>query len=56
MLDDAGISRALHAHRSQTGYLDDLEDRIRARLAVAAGRGGLADGRLAEASQVLDTA
>jgi LmbE family N-acetylglucosaminyl deacetylase len=48
--------KALQAHRSQTGQMDDLEDRIRARLALAAGRGGLPDGRLAEAFQVLDTA
>jgi hypothetical protein len=34
----------------------DLEDRIRTRLALAAARGGLPDGRLAEAFQVLDTA
>jgi LmbE family N-acetylglucosaminyl deacetylase len=47
---------ALRAHRSQTGRMLDLEDRIRARLALTAARGGLPDGRLAEAFQVLDTA
>jgi LmbE family N-acetylglucosaminyl deacetylase len=47
---------ALQAHRSQTGHMQDLEDRIRDRLALTAGRGGLPDGRLAEAFQVLDTA
>jgi LmbE family N-acetylglucosaminyl deacetylase len=47
---------ALRAHHSQTGDMLDLEDRIRTRLALAAARGGLPDGRLAEAFQVLDTA
>jgi LmbE family N-acetylglucosaminyl deacetylase len=47
---------ALRAHHSQTGGMLDLEDRIRTRLALAAARGGLPDGRLAEAFQVLDTA
>jgi LmbE family N-acetylglucosaminyl deacetylase len=47
---------ALQAHRSQTGHMDDLEDRLRDRLALAAARGGLPDGRMAESFQVLDTA
>jgi LmbE family N-acetylglucosaminyl deacetylase len=47
---------ALRAHHSQTGAMLDLEDRIRTRLALAAARGGLPEGRLAEAFQVLDTA
>jgi hypothetical protein len=36
--------------------MDDLEERIRARLAGAAETGGLAEGRLAESFQVLSTA
>jgi LmbE family N-acetylglucosaminyl deacetylase len=47
---------ALRAHQSQTGHLTDLEDRLRTRLAGIAAQGGLADGRLAEAFQVLETA
>ena len=47
---------ALRAHESQTAQLDDLEDRIRDWLTRAARQGGLPDGRLAEAFQVLDTA
>jgi LmbE family N-acetylglucosaminyl deacetylase len=47
---------ALRAHESQIGHRTDLEQRVRARLALAARRGGLPDGRLAEAFQVLDTA
>jgi len=46
---------ALRAHESQTGHMDDLEDRIRGWLTRAARLGGLPDGRLAEAFQVLDT-
>jgi LmbE family N-acetylglucosaminyl deacetylase len=46
---------ALRAHQSQTGHLDDLEDRLRTRLSDTAARGGLAPGRLAEAFQVLET-
>ena len=47
---------ALRAHESQIGHRTDLEERVRARLALAARRGGLPDGRLAEAFRVLDTA
>jgi LmbE family N-acetylglucosaminyl deacetylase len=47
---------ALRAHKSQTGHLPDLEDRLRTRSAALAAQGGLADGRLAEAFQVLETA
>ena len=46
---------ALRAHVSQTGQMDDLEDRLRDWLAAAAERGGLAAGRLAEVFQVIDT-
>ncbi len=46
---------ALRAHVSQTGYMDDLENRLRDWLAAAAERGGLPAGRLAEVFQVLDT-
>jgi LmbE family N-acetylglucosaminyl deacetylase len=47
---------ALRAHESQIGQLDDLEERIRDRLANVAALGGLPEGRLAESFQVLDTA
>ncbi len=47
---------ALRAHVSQTGEMPGLAERLRARLAAAAAAGGLPDGRLAEAFQVLDTA
>jgi LmbE family N-acetylglucosaminyl deacetylase len=47
---------ALRAHVSQTGQMDDLEERIRTRLARAAETGGLPEGRLAESFQVLSTA
>ncbi|MDQ2811268.1 MAG: PIG-L family deacetylase [Actinomycetota bacterium] len=47
---------ALRAHTSQTAHLDDLPELLRTRLAAMAARGGLADGRLAEGFQVLDTA
>jgi len=46
---------ALRAHVSQTGHMDDLEDRLRSWLAAAAERGGLPADRLAEVYQVLDT-
>src|SRR5579875_2896680 len=38
------------------GEMPGLAERLRARLAAAAAAGGLPDGRLAEAFQVLDTA
>jgi LmbE family N-acetylglucosaminyl deacetylase len=47
---------ALRAHESQTGHMDDLEERIRGWLTRAAALGGLPEGHLAEAFQVLDTA
>jgi LmbE family N-acetylglucosaminyl deacetylase len=46
---------ALSAHVSQIAQPDDLEERIRGWLTRAARTGGLPDGRLAEAFQVLDT-
>jgi LmbE family N-acetylglucosaminyl deacetylase len=46
---------ALRAHQSQTGHMDDLEERIRGWLTRAAELGGLPEGRLAEAFQVLQT-
>ena len=47
---------ALRAHESQTGQMDDLEERIRGWLTRSATLGGLPEGHLAEAFQVLDTA
>jgi LmbE family N-acetylglucosaminyl deacetylase len=47
---------ALRAHVSQTGQMDDLEERVRTRLSRAAETGGLPEGRLAESFQVLSTA
>jgi LmbE family N-acetylglucosaminyl deacetylase len=47
---------ALRAHESQIGHLPDLDARLRERLAASAEQGGLGDGRLAEAFQVLETA
>ena len=46
---------ALRAHQSQTGHVDDLDERIRGWLARAAALGGLPEGHLAESFQVLDT-
>jgi LmbE family N-acetylglucosaminyl deacetylase len=40
---------ALRAHDSQTAHMDDLDERIRGWMTAAAERGGLPDGRLAEA-------
>ena len=40
---------ALRAHESQTSHMDDLDERIRGWMTMAAERGGLPDGRLAEA-------
>jgi LmbE family N-acetylglucosaminyl deacetylase len=40
---------ALRAHESQTAHMDDLDERIRSWMTAAAERGGLAQGRLAEA-------
>ena len=47
---------ALRAHESQTGHMDNLEDRIRTMLGRMAGQAGLPEGQLAEAFQVLDAA
>ncbi|HEV2371963.1 MAG TPA: PIG-L deacetylase family protein [Streptosporangiaceae bacterium] len=47
---------ALLAHESQTGHMDGLEERLRGWLSLAAEQGGLAEGRLAESFQVIDTA
>ncbi|MEP7025330.1 MAG: PIG-L deacetylase family protein [Actinomycetota bacterium] len=46
---------ALRAHASQTSHLDGMEDFIRGWLTRSAEQGGLAEGRLAEAYQVLNT-
>ncbi|WP_197008435.1 PIG-L deacetylase family protein [Longispora fulva] len=46
---------ALRAHGSQTGHLADLDGHVRSRLAGHARRGGLPDGVLAEAFQVVTT-
>jgi LmbE family N-acetylglucosaminyl deacetylase len=46
---------ALRAHRSQTGHMDKLDEFIRGWLARSAERGGLPEGRLAEAFQVIET-
>jgi LmbE family N-acetylglucosaminyl deacetylase len=46
---------ALRAHQSQVGEREGLEDFLRGWLARAAALGGLPEGRLAEAFQVLDT-
>jgi LmbE family N-acetylglucosaminyl deacetylase len=40
---------ALRAHESQTSHMDDLDERIRGWMTMAAERGGLPNGRLAEA-------
>jgi LmbE family N-acetylglucosaminyl deacetylase len=47
---------ALRAHESQTGHMEDLEERLRTRLGLTARMAGLPEGRLAEPFQVLDTA
>jgi LmbE family N-acetylglucosaminyl deacetylase len=47
---------ALRAHESQTRHMDGLENFLRERLAQVAAQGGLPEGRLAEAFQVIDTA
>lgn len=46
---------ALRAHASQTGQMENLEEFLRGWLSRAAGLGGLPEGHLAEAFQVLDT-
>ena len=47
---------ALRAHVSQTGDMENLEEFLRGWLTRAAAQGGLPEGRLAEAFQVLNTA
>ncbi len=47
---------ALRAHETQIAHPDDLEQMLRERLARTAAQGGLPEGRLAEAFQVLNTA
>ncbi len=47
---------ALRAHESQTAHMDDLESRLRQWGSMMAERGGLPEGRLAEAFFVVDTA
>ncbi len=47
---------ALRAHESQTGHMDRLAEFLRERLAGTAAQGGLPEGSLAEAFQVIDTA
>jgi LmbE family N-acetylglucosaminyl deacetylase len=44
---------ALRAHESQTGHMTNLEEMLRGWLSRSAAMGGLAEGRLAEAFQVL---
>ena len=46
---------ALRAHDSQTAHMDDLEDRVRSWMTLAAAQAGLPAGRLAEAFLVLET-
>lgn len=47
---------ALRRHVSQTAHMDDLEEMLRTWLTAAAATGGLPEGRVAEAFQVLATA
>jgi LmbE family N-acetylglucosaminyl deacetylase len=46
---------ALRAHESQTGHMDDLEDRLRMWLTFNATAAGYPEGQLAEAFRVIDT-
>ena len=46
---------ALRAHESQTAHMDNLEEMLRGWLSRSAALGGLAEGRLAEAFQVIET-
>jgi LmbE family N-acetylglucosaminyl deacetylase len=45
---------ALRAHESQTAQMDNLEEFLRGWLSRSAAQGGLPEGRLAEAFQVID--
>jgi LmbE family N-acetylglucosaminyl deacetylase len=47
---------ALRAHASQTGHMEDLDERIRGWLANWAQQGGLPEGRYAEAFMIVSTA
>lgn len=47
---------ALRAHESQTGHMEDLEERIRGWMMHNATLAGAAEGRLVEAYRLLDTA
>jgi LmbE family N-acetylglucosaminyl deacetylase len=47
---------ALRAHESQTGHMENLEEFLRGWLTRAAAQGGLPEGSLAEAFQVINTA
>jgi LmbE family N-acetylglucosaminyl deacetylase len=47
---------ALRAHESQTGHMEQLEEFLRGWLSRTAATGGLPEGRLAEAFQVMETA
>jgi hypothetical protein len=44
------------AHESQTGQMENLEELLRGWLTRTAAQGGLREGRLAEAFQILSTA
>jgi LmbE family N-acetylglucosaminyl deacetylase len=46
---------ALRAHQSQTGHMEDLEDRLRMWLTFNATAAGYPEGQLAEAFRVIDT-
>jgi LmbE family N-acetylglucosaminyl deacetylase len=46
---------ALRAHTSQTAHMDDLDGMLRGWNAANAAAGGLAEGRLAEAFQIIST-
>lgn len=48
--------KALRAHESQTAHMDDLDERVRGWMRMQAERGGLPEGRLAEAFMVVSTA
>lgn len=52
---DAKVA-ALRAHDSQTGHMDDLEERIRGWMTAQAQQAGLPAGRLAEAFMIVGTA
>jgi LmbE family N-acetylglucosaminyl deacetylase len=47
---------ALRAHESQTGHMEGLEEFLRERHARATAQGGLPEGSLAEAFQIIETA